>query len=184
MSDNSGTNNSKPTFLHRWSQRKQQNSEKSGTRVSPSQIEAAPAAAEPVPNNNAVNEQELPSLESLDENSEVSMFFSDGVSETIKRQALRKLFHMDKFNVVDGLDDYAEDYTGFQPLGDVITAHQRLREEKEKLRQAMLDNNQEPAAASSQGETITEPDREDDGTTASNDQLASDSGDDEDSNKV
>jgi len=179
MSDNSDTKKTDPTFLQRWSQRKQQENEKSESRGSHTEV-----VADAVPNSNVVNEQDLPPLESLDENSEVSMFFSDGVSETIKRQALRKLFHMDKFNVIDGLDDYAEDYTSFQPLGDVITAHQRLREEKEKLRQAMLDDNQESTAASSHDEATSEPDREDNIPIASSEHEANDAGNDEEQNEV
>jgi len=179
MSEDSDTS---PTFLQRWSQRKQQESEKREARVS--QTEAVAADADPVPNSNVVKEQDLPPLESLDENSEVSMFFSDSVSETIKRQALRKLFHMDKFNVVDGLDDYAEDYTKFESLGDVITAHQRLREEKDKLRQAMLDDNQESTAASNHDETVTEPDRENNVPLASNDHETNDTGIDEEHDEV
>jgi hypothetical protein len=153
MSDNSDTDNTKLTFLQRWSQHKQQQGEKAEY---PDSQNAAPDST-PVTRDNATSEQELPSVDSLDENSEVSMFFSEGVSETIKRQALRKLFHMKKFNVCDGLDDYAEDYTGFQSLGDVVTAHQRLSEKKEKLRQAVLDDRHAPAAASSDGDTIETP---------------------------
>jgi hypothetical protein len=100
----------------------------------------------------AVTGKTLPSIDSLDENSELSMFLSDKVSESIKRQALRKIFHMDKFNVCDGLDDYAEDYTGFEALGDVMTAHQRLRleREQEKARQqALVDDEHETAEMSS-----------------------------------
>ena len=45
--------------------------------------------------------------------------------------ALRKLFHLPQFNFRDGLDDYAEDYTNFEPLGDIITADMRHRMERE-----------------------------------------------------
>lgn len=144
MSNSSDMNNTGPTFLQRWSQRKRQQSETAEPQDSQN-VSLSPESA-PALKDNAVSEQELPSLDSLDENSEVSMFFSEGVSDTIKRQALRKLFHMDKFNVCDGLDDYAEDYTGFQSLGNVVTAYQRLREEHEKLKQAVSGDGQTPAA--------------------------------------
>lgn len=139
MSDPAGKNPAARTaFLHRWSQRKLQ------TRQHADRSRAAPT-------DNTVTSQvghvtdspeqpELPPLESLHEDSEISMFLHEGVSEQVKRQVLRKLFHMDKFNICDGLDDYAEDYTAFQPLGEIITAYQRLREEQHRLEQALADN--------------------------------------------
>ncbi len=133
MSDAGDNNFDHPqSLLQRWSQRKHQQSNKSAS-VGP-RNESTPINTEAP--SNIVKQQDLPAVESLDENSEVSMFFSDRVSETLKRQALRRLFHMDKFNVCDGLDDYADDYTVFQPLGEIVTAYQRLRREREKFRQA------------------------------------------------
>lgn len=127
------------SFLQRWSQRKlQQRNRSHRPPESSQQTERGADVGAPKP----ASAQELPSIDDLGENSEVSMFLAEGVSEAIKRQALRKLFHLDKFNVVDGLDDYAEDYTSFQPLGNVMTAHQRLREEREKLRQLLAEDKQ------------------------------------------
>ncbi len=170
MSDSSDMNHTGSTFLQRWSQRKRQQSETvefRGSQNASSSPESVPAM-----NDNIVSEQELPSIDSLDENSEVSMFFSEGVSDAIKRRALRKLFHMDKFNVCDGLDDYAEDYTVFQPLGNIVTAYQRLREENEKLKQAASDDGQAPVAATNDSEEERElaPEEE----RVENDSLPSD----------
>ena len=39
------------------------------------------------------------------------------VSESLRRLALRKLFHGADFNIRDGLDDYDGDYTSFVKLG-------------------------------------------------------------------
>lgn len=128
MSDSTNSRDSQaPSFLQRWSRRKQEQAQQSGTGKLPAEHIVPEPATQPAP------PQAIPDVATLDENSEVSMFFTDKVSETLKRKALRKLFHMDKFNVCDGLDDYAEDYTLFEPLGDVLTAHQRLREESESL---------------------------------------------------
>lgn len=133
MSDTGDNNFDRPlSLLQRWSQRKHQQSNKSASAVS--RNESTPISTEV--SSNIFKQQDLPAVESLDENSEVSMFFSDRVSEALKRQALRRLFHMHKFNVCDGLDDYADDYTAFQPLGEIVTAYQQLRQEHEKLKQA------------------------------------------------
>jgi hypothetical protein len=83
----------------------------------------------------------LPPLDSLDADSDYSGFLHPQVSEALQRVALRKLFHSVKFNVVDGLDDYAEDYRNFEALGDVVTADMRLRMERAAERR------QEPSAA-------------------------------------
>lgn len=141
------------SFARRWSQRKlqQQHAQEQTEPRTP----AAPEhnAAKP-----AAHEAQLPSVDEINEDSEVGMFFGEGVSETLRRQALRKLFRSSKFNVIDGLDDYAEDYNAFQPLGKVMTAHQRLREERERLAALRQDDESadralEPGEADEQQQT-------------------------------
>lgn len=84
--------------------------------------ESPPAAesAVPAPSRDAM----LPPVESLTDEADFSGYLAEGVSEGLRRAALHKLFHLPQFNVIDGLDDYAEDYTVFEKLGDVVTAHQ------------------------------------------------------------
>jgi hypothetical protein len=75
---------------------------------------------------------------------------SSGVSDELRNLALRKLFHASVFNIRDGLDEYDEDYTSFEKLGDIVTSdmkHQieiqqrKLREaQQQELRQAALDD--------------------------------------------
>ncbi len=72
-------------------------------------------------------DEEMPPLESLGPDSDYSDFLSKAVSPELRRAALRKLFSSPKFNVTDGLDDYAEDYTQHAPLGDIVTAEMRHR---------------------------------------------------------
>ncbi|HSH43996.1 MAG TPA: DUF3306 domain-containing protein, partial [Arenicellales bacterium] len=57
---------------------------------------------------------------------------SPGVSEALRNQALRRLFRSARFNVIDPLDDYNEDYRSFQALGDLVTSDMRHRMELEK----------------------------------------------------
>ena len=101
--------------------------------------EGADTQAEPV--------AELPSLESLGEDSDYSAFLRDGVPADMKQKALRKLFHSPKFNVRDGLDDYDLDFSNPEPLGDVITAEMRYRIERELERLARLDDEETAAEA-------------------------------------
>jgi len=70
-----------------------------------------------------------------------SGFLSPGVSEGLRRRALRKLFMSAVFNVRDGLDDYDEDFTNFEALGDIVTSDMRhqAEAEAERARRARAD---------------------------------------------
>ena len=72
-------------------------------------------------------DEDVPSLDSLGPDSDYSDFLSRAVSPKLRRDALRKLFSSAKFNVTDGLDDYAEDYSRHAPLGDIVPAEMRAR---------------------------------------------------------
>lgn len=54
----------------------------------------------------------LPAIDSLDESSDFTAFFQAGVPEALKRRALRRLWRLNPvFAVLDGLNDYDEDYS-------------------------------------------------------------------------
>ncbi|MDZ7787800.1 MAG: DUF3306 domain-containing protein [Halofilum sp. (in: g-proteobacteria)] len=76
---------------------------------------------------------DLPHPDTLDRNSDFSVYLKRRVSSAFRRAAMRRLFSSPEFNVRDGLDDYDEDYTQFQSLGDTVTAH--MRHHEERLRQ-------------------------------------------------
>jgi hypothetical protein len=141
-------------FLSRWSRRKLDAGETRDLDPAPGvDPEATPAAshltAETEPTE-PPSDHTMPPLESLQEDSDLSGFFSPRVSEQLRRLALRKVFHTARFNVVDGLDDYAEDYNKFEALGDIITADMRLQMERAMERaKASLDERQTPESQSS-----------------------------------
>jgi hypothetical protein len=115
-------------FLGRWSERKlraarepEPNAEASGPD---SAMPSKPTREEPKA---VLTDADMPPLDRLDGHSDYSAFFSEGVSESLRRKALSKLFHSPHLNVTDGLDDYAEDFTTFTPLGDLMTADLRHR---------------------------------------------------------
>ena len=101
-----------------------------------------------------LTDEDMPSLESLDDNSDYSGFLSPGVSERLRRRALRKLFTSAVFNVPDGLDDYDDDFTSFEALGDIVTSDMRHQAEveEERARQA-----QARQAQAGQAQAETEP---------------------------
>ena len=129
----------KERFLARWSRRK--------TSALVEQ-EAQPVAAEvadetsqcPVVAPTRIAEKtdaDMPPIESLDADSDYAQFLSPGVSEQLRRAALRKLFHQPRYNVMDGLDTYIADLRSFTPLGDTITAD--MRHQMERLAEAARD---------------------------------------------
>ena len=100
--------------------------------------------SEPEQNRIELTDEDMPPLETLDENSDFSGFLSPKVSETLRRAALRKLFHFQQFNITDGLNDYDDDYTQFEKLGNVVTHEmKRLLEQGTEKLTADADNNQQ-----------------------------------------
>jgi hypothetical protein len=73
----------------------------------------------------------MPPIDLLEADSDLSGFLSRGVSEELRGQALRRVFSQPRFNLTDGLDDYAGDYSAYRPLGDQLTAG--LRQHRERL---------------------------------------------------
>lgn len=119
------------TFVSRWSRRKRESGKADAGQESAAQTPVAQedetAGQEP---ERVLTDEDMPPLEELGEESDYSAFLSSGVSEKLRQTALRKLFRSAKFNICDGLDDYAEDYTKFVALGDVVTADMRHRVER------------------------------------------------------
>lgn len=58
----------------------------------------------------------LPPIESLTIDSEFAAFFKPEVPEATQRAALKQLFRDPRFNIMDGLDVYIDDYTQPDPI--------------------------------------------------------------------
>ena len=109
--------------LARWSRRKLQarsggvdlEQEPAAVSSPPEQTDAD--AAGPAPQ---LTDADMPPLESLTEDSDYTPFLSPGVSDGLRRLALRKLFSLPQFNIRDDLNDYDEDFSAFRPPGDLI----------------------------------------------------------------
>ena len=108
---------SKERFSSRWSRLKQQVREENNHAIE----EPATDLLQQQESLNQLGDADMPALETLNESSDYSGFLSEKVTEAVRKAALRKMFHLPAFNVVDGLDDYAEDYTNFEALGDIVT---------------------------------------------------------------
>ena len=131
-------NESLPARFHR---RKLEARHKAGQASKP------PPASQPDPEPppKPLTDADLPPVEDLSFDSDFSGFLSPEVSEDLRRLALRKLFHSPALNVVDGLDEYADDFTEFEPLGNLVTADMRhqmeqmAEREKQAAKQALAE---------------------------------------------
>jgi len=79
-------------------------------------------------------DDDMPPVDSIDEDTDMSGFFSPKVSQAVKKAALKKFFHSPLFNIVDGLDDYDDDFRNFEALGDIITSDMRTQMERKAKR--------------------------------------------------
>ena len=104
-------------FVARWSRRKIEEKEPSKeTKIEVSKLEeGAPLdtkSTQDVGEEGETNVDDLPDIETLNESSDYTPFLKDGVPEKLKRLALRKLWKSNPvFGIIDGLDDYDEDYS-------------------------------------------------------------------------
>lgn len=162
-----------PGFLSRWSERKLQTrrgalppeaASEPLPEVEAEDLRVTKEASEPV-----LTDADMPPLESLDAHSDYSGFLSRGVSEALRRKALSKLFRSAHLNVTDGLDDYAEDFTKFAPLGDVVTADMRHRIEQAAKR-LLKEGEESERLTVATPEESAEPERTREGASAVPDQ--------------
>ena len=134
------------SFYARWSRRKLESKTDSDI-VEESVSSEQDADEEPaVP---ALTDADMPALETLHDDSDYSGFLSPEVSDKLREVALRKLFHGKAFNIVDGLDDYDDDFITALPLGDIVTADMRHQAEVklEKEKAALLKESRHVGAA-------------------------------------
>lgn len=108
-----------------------------------------------------LTDKDMPPLDTLNEDSDYSGFLSPNVSEALRKQALRKLFSSTIFNCVDGLDDYDEDFTSFEPLGDLVTADMKHQMEMEAKRKAEAPPEDEGSDGDDSAEDVVDDSSED-----------------------
>jgi Protein of unknown function (DUF3306) len=118
--------------LRRWSRRKHE--ARSAARREPEKADPMPAAnvetRDPAPAR-VLTDVDMPPIDSLDEHSDYSPFMSPGVSEALRRAALRRLFRAPQFNVLCELEGEFFDARGYQSLGNIVTYEMRDALERE-----------------------------------------------------
>lgn len=83
-----------------------------------------------------LTDADMPPVESLSEGADVSAFFAPGVSDALRKRALRTVFRQGRFNIRDGLDDYDEDYSSFPPLAQMTAEMRKLLTEKRQAEES------------------------------------------------
>ncbi len=133
----------KEPLLSRWSRRKQEARERLP--------QEAPKAADATPL------PELPPLDKLNFESDFKGFMDARVDEAVRRIALKKLFSDPRFNITDGLDDYAEDYAALEDLPAAMV--EKLQHARRTLRGPEPGDGETPETQAAE-EHIEQPVRE------------------------
>jgi hypothetical protein len=105
-------------FLSRWSRRKlaAKRGEPLPPAAMPEAVAVPPQAKAGEPIQPAPPPEPLPPVESLTPESDFTPFMGSEVDPALRRQALRTLFRDPRFNVMDGLDVYIDDFSKPDPI--------------------------------------------------------------------
>ena len=134
-------------FLSRWSARKlDPQTHADAEPVTDGAASPQPEQAQPAP---------LPA-------EDVPIWQRDDVDAGIKKQALKALFRSPEFNDRDGLNEYDDDFTQFQKLGDIVTHEMKrmlkLAEQHTRPDTAVADNKTLPEFEQDDGDNETKED--------------------------
>jgi len=160
----------KEGFASRWSRRKQEVVNETAVEDSPEIVDGEEIIVdEPVDEEtlaeqrleklNTLTDEDMPDIETLNEDSDFSGFMSTGVSETLRKMALQKLFQGKSYNIRDGLDEYDGDYTSFEKLDpSIITCDMKhiIEVEAEKARLAKEEQEKEELLKAEEADQIAE----------------------------
>ena len=139
-------------FLKRWSGRKTVERElKSIDQVEISEQSEVAVSAElgEAADKEVSVPDDLPDIDTLNKDSDFSLFMRKGTPEHLKKLALRKLFNSDPaFSVLDGLNDYDEDYSMIGMVAEAVST-------RYKPGRGMVDPDEE-ASAKEQGESSSD----------------------------
>jgi len=130
VSTRAAADDSNETFLARWTRLKKEAREQPAEKPQPMPEAVDPKAPAP----------ELPPLDELTFDSDYRAFFHPKVDEDMRRAALKKLFSDPRFNVMDGLDVYIDDYSKSEPIPAAMMA--QLRQAQQILEWAKGDQEQ------------------------------------------
>jgi hypothetical protein len=121
----SGEEDKERHFLKRWSDRKTVERDltlSDQVKISEQSETIVPAEFDDLEDQDVLVPDDLPDIDTLDKDSDFSLFMRKGTPEHLKKLALKKLFHSDPaFSVLDGLNDYDEDYSMIGMVAEVVS---------------------------------------------------------------
>ena len=157
----------KPSFLSRWAQRKAEQNNQLDTEASELVVpdNSATEITSDSEDIQTLTDSDMPEIETLNESSDFSQFFSTGVSEELRDLALQKLFRLPEFNLRDGLNDYDDDFSKMPALTEAVASKLRnwANEQKEAFEEQLSDEvmSEEQPSEETQPEAIDTPTDED-----------------------
>ncbi|WP_281544177.1 DUF3306 domain-containing protein [Grimontia sp. SpTr1] len=139
------------SFLHRWSKRKQEQNTAEDEKPPETELieddaELVVSEATPESEDSELPPPSMDDVERLREGDSAAAFLAKGVSSQVKKAALRKLFHSDAYNVLDGMNDYDLDYSKTANLSAEVAESLR-KWTKEKLEEATEEKPEDEALA-------------------------------------
>ena len=157
----------KHSFLSRWAQRKAEQNNQPDTEAS--ELVAPDNSATAITSDSediqTLTDSDMPEIDTLNESSDFSQFFSTGVSEELRDLALQKLFRLPEFNLRDGLNDYDDDFSKMPALTEAVASKLRnwANEQKEAFEEQLSDEvmSEEQPSEETQPEAIDTPTAED-----------------------
>ena len=130
VSTRAAADDSNEAFLARWTRLKKEAREQPAEKPQPKPEAVDPKAPAP----------QLPPLDRLTFDSDYRAFFHPKVDEDVRRAARKKQFSDPRFNVMDGLDVYIDDYSKSEPIPAAMMA--QLRQAQKILEWAKEDQEQ------------------------------------------
>ena len=88
------------------------------------------------------------------EDNKPAVVIASRINEELERLALKKMFNKPEFSILDGLNEYDEDYSFFKPRGELIT------QEMLRTTERMAEKTQQPGKEKVLSETGVEDSEE------------------------
>lgn len=105
-----------------------------------------------------LTDEDMPPLESLDSSSDLSVFLAKNVSPMLRLKALSRVFHSPDYNKYCLCAEYADDYTNFTPMGEIVPHDLKaaIAREVKSLRDKLLARGKEISTEEAEARVLAE----------------------------